>query len=256
MRRPTFLAAAAFAAACALTGCEYSGPHLEVPTPDPNRYAAVRLDACFAISPEDCWVIGEIDVAGGRPEGLVAVTEDSGRRWRRLVGEHVDLTDVKPTTIHFVDRLRGWIGGRRITPDGVHVPLVLRTYDGGGHWIENVLPMEPGLEIVDVHTLEFASDFEGYVSVMTKTAGETDPKETVYLTRDAGRSWTVGEFRLDPRTPAAKRSESFVPSSAANGFRVRRSARPGVTVVETTASGGNDWSPVAEFSPTYVPTWY
>ncbi len=256
MRRSSLTALAAVALAVVLTSCEYSGPHLEVPTPDAARVESVRLDACFAVSAEDCWAIGELGIKDGRPEGLIVVSEDGGRKWRRLGGEHVDLVDVKPTCLHFVDRLRGYVGARRITQDGVHRASILRTYDGGGHWLETSLPIAEGLEIVDLHTLEFASDFEGYVSVMTKAATETEVKETVYLTRDSGRSWTVGEFRLAPRTPAAKRDESFVPASAANGFRVRRSARPGVTVCEITASGGNDWMPVAEFSPDYLPTWY
>jgi hypothetical protein len=254
-RLPPF-AAAALAACFVLTACESPGPELKVPTPDPAHYAAVRLEACYAVSPADCWLVGELDRLDGRTEGLVLLSEDGGRQWRRFGGEHLDLVSVKPTIIHFVDRLRGFIGGRRITQDGAHRPVVLRTYDGGGHWLETALPLGDGVEVIDVHTLEFASDFEGYVSVMTKAAGETEVKETVYVTRDAARSFTVAEFRLTPRTPAAKRDESYVPASASNGFRIRRSARPGVTICETTASGGADWMPVSEFSADYVATWY
>jgi photosystem II stability/assembly factor-like uncharacterized protein len=250
------LRAAALASVAVAASCGGPGPHLEVPTPPPDRYVAVRLDACFALSNTDCWAIGELDVKDGGSEGLILATFDTGRHWKRFAGEHIDLASVKPSTIHFIDRLRGWIGARRITQEGIHRAVVLRTYDGGGHWIEQTLPISDDVKIEDVHSLEFATDFDGVISVMTAVAGDAAAKETIFVTRDGGRSWTVAQFREPSKTPPATRSECLAPASSTNGFRVRRSTRPGVVLCETTASGGLDWMPVAEFSPSYVSSWY
>lgn len=257
MRHPAILRAGLVAlVALTLTSCQGPGPHFEMPTPDASQYVGVRLDACFALSTTDCWVVGELDRKDGLVEGLVLATGDTGRHWRRSASEHVDMRSFKPSTIHFVDRLRGWIGGRRITQEGLHRAVVLRTYDGGSHWLEQVLPAGDDITIDDVHSLEFATDFDGVLSVMTTTAAEPTAKETVYVTRDGGRSWTVAQFREPPKTPPASRTECFLPASATNGFRVRRSSRPGVVLCETTASGGADWMPVSEFSPSFAATWF
>jgi hypothetical protein len=49
---------------------------------------------------------------------------------------------------------------------------------------------------------------------------------------------------------------SYYNTTKTNGFQLRRSDRPGVTIVEVTASGGKDWMPVSELSLSYVPSFY
>jgi photosystem II stability/assembly factor-like uncharacterized protein len=256
VRRTALRGVAATAAALFLFGCESPGPRLEIPTPDPASYDAVTLRACFALSPEDCWVVGDLGMKDGGSEGLLALSENGGGKWRRFGGEHLDLRNVRPSCVHFIDRLRGWVGARRVTQDGVHRAIILRTYDGGGHWLEARLPTSDDLVIEDVHTLDFPTDFEGYVTVSARAPGENEAKETTFLTRDSGRSWIVGEFRLAPKHAPVERTTSFVPANPATGYRVRPSTRPGVYLCELTASGGSDWTAVAEFTPSHVRTWY
>jgi hypothetical protein len=135
-----------------LSGCKSSGPHLVVPTPPHSRYVAINPHALHALSANDVWVVGDLATTAGTPEGLILWTDDGGRRWHRAASEVHDLGNLSFTSIFFTDRLRGWIAGRRVTPEGVQRAVVFRTKDGGNHWNEVTLPARDAAAIEDIHS--------------------------------------------------------------------------------------------------------
>lgn len=237
-------------------GCKGPGPHLVVPTPPSARYTAVNLIALHAQSENDVWVVGDLTTTCGTPEGLILWTSDAGRRWHRAGSEIHELGNVSFTAVYFTDRVRGWIGGRRVTPEGVQRAVVFRTVDGGNHFAEVTLPAADGASIADVLAMSFDSDVKGEVVVSYAAPKEGGATESVYQTMDGGRIWTVSAFSQAAKTRTEDRMLSYFDKTKGNAFRLRRSARPGVTVLEVTASGGKDWMPVSELSLSYVPSFY
>ncbi len=239
-----------------VAGCESSGPQLEVPTPAHERYTGVDLQAVHAVSLTDIWAVGTLGTADGAHDGLLLHTEDGGGRWRRAGSEIHELENVSFHSLFFADRIRGWIGARRITPEGVHRAVIFRTKDGGNRFVEDVLPAGDGVRIADVHSVAFKSDTEGSVVVSYSESPSGPKKESLYETTDGGRTWTVTAFQQDAKVPTKDRLVSYVGVNPMNGFRLRKSERPGITLLEKTASGGKDWMPVSEFGVGYVPTYY
>ncbi len=239
-----------------LAGCDGPGPHLDIPTPPHERYTGVNLRAVHAIPLTDIWIVGEMATADGPADGLLLHSEDGGHRWRRAGSEIHELADVSFTSLFFGDRIRGWIGGRRVTPEGVQRAVIFRTFDGGNHFIETILPAGDDVVIEDVHSISFKSDVDGRVSVLYRDRGSDKLKESTYETSDGGRLWVVTGFPEEPKPQVGDRTVTFVNLTASNGFRLRKSERPGVTLVEVTASAGKDWMPISEFGIGYIPTFY
>jgi photosystem II stability/assembly factor-like uncharacterized protein len=244
------------ALAVLLIGCKGSGTHLVVPTPPASRYVALNANAIHALSPNDLWLAGELTTTSGAPEGLILWSNDAGKRWRRAGSEIHELTNVAFTAIYFTDRIRGWIGGRRVTPEGVNRAVVFRTVDGGNHWTELALPAADDVVIDDVHSIAFKSDTEGEIVVAYRDRKTSEVTESVYNTLDGGRVWMVASLAQPPKAKASDRTVSYFNPTKTNGFRLRRSDRPGVTIVESTASAGKDWMPVSELSISYIPSFY
>lgn len=247
---------AAMAVAVLLGGCKGTGTHLIVPTPPHARYVAVNPHAMHALSTTDVWVAGDLTTVCGAPEGLILWTDDAGQRWHRAGAEIHDLSNLTFTSVFFTDRLRGYIAGRRIMPDGVQRAVIFRTKDGGNHWNESVLPARDDAVIEDLHSVSFKTDTEGEVVVAYRDAKTSEIRESVYATIDGGRVWTVTSFLQEPKAKTEDRAVSWVNVGKTNGFRLQRSTRPGVTVLEMTASGGKDWTPMSELSLSYVPSFY
>lgn len=252
----TRLALMAVAVILVLGGCKGTGTHLVVPTPPASRYVAVNPVAIHALSRNDLWVAGDLATTGGTPEGLILWSNDAGNRWRRSGSEIHDLGNLTFSSIYFTDRIRGWIAGKRITAEGVHRGVVFRTVDGGNHWTEVTLPAGDQVAIEDLHSIAFKSDTDGEVVVAYRDPATSNVTESVYTTVDGGRVWSISSFAQAAKAPASDRSLCYFNVTKTNAYRLRRSERPGVTVVEETASGGKDWMPVSEISLSYIPSFY
>jgi photosystem II stability/assembly factor-like uncharacterized protein len=231
-----------------------TGPHLEVPTPGEENYTALRPAAINAVSAAEVFVVGEMVRTDGTPEGLILLTETGGQTWRRLAVEIHDLRRTSFQAVYFIDRLRGWVAGIRVDSVGRTRPIIFYTDDGGNHFREAYLPQDPSLIATEAHNLLFTSDRDGAVGVSF-----TDPKtgksgETYFVTQDAGRSWIVSAYRQDPKQPFYDQTQTFI--DAKRGFRLVKTTYPGVTMVETTGSGGEDWMPICELSLGALSTYY
>jgi photosystem II stability/assembly factor-like uncharacterized protein len=244
------------AAAVVLLGCRGTGTHLVVPTPSHASYTAVNPAVVHALSAKDLWVAGDLTTTSGAPEGLILWSEDGGQRWHRAASEVNDLSNLTFSSIYFTDRLRGWLAGRRVTPEGRHRAVVFRTKDGGNHWDEVVLPARDDARIEDLHSVVFKSDSEGEVLVSFRDPKTSEVRETVYTTVDGGRAWTATAFLQEPKAKTIDRATTFFDNAKQTGFRLTRSPRVGVTALEATASGGKDWMPVSEFSLSRIPSYY
>jgi len=203
-----------------LTGCKQFGTHLEVPTPAPDRYTSLRILALHPVSIQEAFICGNLLLPDGSPEGLIMRSEDGGKSWTRMGFEVHDLTRVSFQTIYYTDRLRGWVGGIRITPDGRTLPFVFRTEDGGNHWREHPLLMDQSNLVTEIHSLSFTADETGTVIVQS-----TDPEtfkltETWYGTTDGGETWEVldEKFRTDPLPRLEE--PSLVMVDKKHGFRL------------------------------------
>lgn len=247
---------ASMALAVLLGGCKGTGPHLIVPTPPHASYVAVNPRAMHALSTTDLWVAGDLTTTCGAPEGLILWTDDAGHRWHRAGVEINDLSNLTFTAIYFSDRLRGWLAGKRIMPDGVQRAVIFRTKDGGNHWNEAVLAARDDAVIEDLSSVTFKTDTEGEVVVAYRDPQTSEVKESVYQTTDGGRVWTVTSYLQAPKAKTEDRMISYVNATKTNGFRLLRSPRAGVTVLEMTASGGKDWTPMAEISLSHVSSFY
>jgi photosystem II stability/assembly factor-like uncharacterized protein len=228
--------------------------HLEIPTPSEERYSSMHPVAIQAVTSSHLIVVGNMVRHDGTPEGLVLFSEDGGRRWRRAGVEVHDLSRTTFQSVFFIDRVRGWIGGIRVDESGRAQAIVIRTEDGGNHWRKGTLPQDTSLIANDVHGLGFTSDREGTIAVTSIDPVTKQERETTFLTQDAGRSWVVSTWRQEPKQALYDQTQSFVDSKL--GFRIVATSYPGVTTVETTGSGGQDWMPVCDLSLEALSTYY
>ena len=246
----------ALAMSVSMIGCKGTGTHLVVPTPTSSRYTALDLHAIHALSPTDLWVAGDLTTTSGTHEGLILWTTDGGKNWRRAGSEIHDLGNTAFTAVYFTDRILGWIGGKQTTPEGVQRAVIFRTTDGGNHWTEMSLSAGDDVVIEDLHSMSFKSDTEGEVVVAYRDRKTNDVTESVYQTLDGGRVWAVSSFAQAPKAKTTDRTVSYYNTAKTNAYRLRRSDRPGVTVLESTASAGKDWMVVSELSVSYIPSFY
>lgn len=237
-----------------LVACAGTGPHLEVPTPGEERYTALQPVAIHAVSPSEVVVVGSCVRPDGTPEGLILTTEDGARTWRRRAIEVHDLDRVHFQSVFFADRLRGWVAGIRVDDLGRTRPVVYRTRDGGNHWWQCLVAQDPDLVVSEMHDLSFTSDREGQVTARYINAATLKELETTFLSDDSGRSWVATTFRAEPKEPFVDQTVAYIDSK--RGFRLMKSPFPDVTLLETTASGGQDWMPIAEITLTALPTYY
>ena len=235
-----------------LAGC--GGTHLEVPTPTRELYSSLDPVAIHALSTFELYVVGSVTLNDGNPEGLILASETGGRTWRRLAVEVHDLGRTTFQTVHFADRLRGWVGGLRVDDRGRTRGVVFRTEDGGNHWRETMLVQDPNVLISQIHSIAFVSDLEGAVVLSILAPGAKEPRQTAYVTRDAGRTWSVASYREVAKVPFVDHSRSML--DVKRGFRLRKSKFPGIHVIESTVSEGKDWMPISEISVAALNTYY
>ena len=63
---------------------------------------------------------------------------------------------------------------------------------------------------------------------------------------DGGRAWSVSSYAQPAKPATDDRTVSYFNKTKTNAFRLHHSQRPGVTMLEETASGGRDWMPIAD----------
>jgi photosystem II stability/assembly factor-like uncharacterized protein len=234
-------------------GCG-TGPHLEVPTPGEQLYQDIRPEAIWAVSPEEITVVGSMTLKTGMPQGLILQTETAGRTWRRCAIEVHDLDGVTFQAACFLDRLRGWVAGVRHDQEGHTRPVVFSTRDGANRWREVFLPIDPAFEVTRVHSLKFIDDDEGSVEVLGRAPGSGALVQTSFSSSDGGRSWTVTSYRAENPEPAPDATVHFIDEE--QGFRLRPAPYAGVTLVEATATRGEDWMPVTQIALAALPLYY
>ncbi|MCA9320872.1 MAG: hypothetical protein KDB53_09065 [Planctomycetes bacterium] len=235
------------------TSCRSTGDRLEVPTPARAEFVAQRISCVFATGVEHVILGGYLTRLDGDVEGLILASTDGGRAWRRLGSETHPMRGLIIQSIHFNDALRGWLGGVRVQ-DGQTIPVLLRTEDGGGHWREAEVPETRAAVVVSVSELKFETDEEGSLLVVFQEESAEDLTANQYFSRDAGRSWTLGDFMTDPDAQVTDPGAMFV--TQAQGYRIQPPLENGTQVLEYTGSSGDYWIPRAQLGLTQFDLYY
>lgn len=137
-----------------------------------------------------------------------ASTADAGRNWSLV---HPKIVDPVPRSVitedgqgfsstsflDFSDAQHGWAILKRSLPAGRSSGVMLRTQDGGKTWTQ--LPKD---------TLPIADHFRFVTARVGWIAGGSQPESDLYVTRDAGDSWT----RVAVRPPAEINVGTWPPS--------------------------------------------
>ncbi len=229
----------------ALASCRSSGDRLEVPTPKKGEYVAMRLNSVFAANVNHIFLGGYLTRLDGSTEGVLLMSQDRGQSWSRIGGETYPMVGFMVQAIHFNDPVRGWIAGVRVR-QGETIPVVLKTTDGGGHWRETEIPETRAAVVESLRNLDFDSDRIGSVEVVFQEEGADDLTGNVYLTRDGGRNWTLGDFGGNPSETVTDPAEMFF--SEAQGYRILPPIEDGIQILEYTGSAGKNWVPRAQLS--------
>ncbi|MBZ5498061.1 MAG: hypothetical protein LAP85_16805 [Acidobacteriia bacterium] len=133
---------------------------------------ALMLGRIQFVSRNEAWAVGVAyppPGAQGAGDFIVVHTKDAGHTWRELrqTREHAGDED-GPPAFSFLDSERGWIAWW----DPAREPKMIRTRDGGRHW----------LDVSDkiAQKIVFFDDSRGYGTEVT----------TFLRTNDGGRHWT------------------------------------------------------------------
>ncbi len=159
------------------------------------------------------WAIGR----GSAPEDHILRTEDGGQTWvdvtppeHELAGEEQS----KDAQAFFLDSDRAWVIYRpqALIPKAPDVPIIWRTFDGGGSWE----PSRP-LEITDLLPIEdftpmffFADAQHGWLKI---TLGQATGSSfiAIFRTTDGGLSWSriLDMFSQEPLRKCIKTGMVF-----------------------------------------------
>jgi photosystem II stability/assembly factor-like uncharacterized protein len=226
------------------TACS-SEPGLTLPAVDRGHYVQLMPTAIHAITARELVVTGYVQCADGSPEGLVLMSSDGGKAWRRLGFEHVKVTHTRLDCASFSDRLRGWVAGVRVDDQGLTEAVVLRTEDGGSHWRMSVVPVKSAeIVISGVQSLRRDTDSDGVITLTCLDPKTGEARESAFKSSDGGQSWK-GLTWLQPSTsPITDFSTSAL--GAGQAWRLRHAADGESTFVEITANDGKAWLPVSE----------
>jgi hypothetical protein len=229
----------------AVSGCA-GPPPLQVPVPPAAGYVEIRPAALSAVSAETLYVVGTLTRLDGESEALILRTQDRGRSFRRQGMEVHDLRRLNLTAVAATDRLRVWTGGTRTDSSGRVLAVLFLSVDGGNHWREISLPLDPAHLPVDVQEIVLHSDSEAAIRVRCLRPADGQEVVSEFHTRDHGRSFIV-TVRAEPATELPPdRTRSFL--DAERGFRLAESATTNRTYLEVTGSGGQDWLPLNEIT--------
>lgn len=236
-----------------LAACS-SEPGLQMPTPEFGDYVSVQPTAIHAITTRELVVTGYVQYRDGSPEGLVLMSSDGGRGWRRLAFEHVNLARTRLDCASFADRLRGWVAGVRVDDKGLTEAIVLRTEDGGSHWRSCVVPVKgEGIVISGIQALKRETDSDGLVTLTCLDPKSGEAKESAFKSTDSGQSWKGVSWMQPCASPITDFSSSSLGSGQA--WRLRGAPDGHSTFVEITANDGNAWLPVSEITLSALPSY-
>jgi len=205
----------------------------------------------FAISDPSWTGPAQSTPAGG---GILYRTADGGRQWRRVNLAAPSKYQGQPQ----VDDLPKFFGARhgvlsarfRDRATGAQHVVVYTTADGGATWIAHLAP-----ENADVRAYQWGVSGATPFSAVSARSWVLFVGDTLYSTRDAGRSWRL----LHPRyAPALPRIRDVNFTSLSDGWAIfalpaRYGPNVGAALVHT-SDGGRDWSPLAPPVPKLPPS--
>ncbi len=241
------LALATFLGACG------TGERFEVPVPDRGAYTDLTMNSVYATSANTVFVAGVLTKVDGSFEGIILGSQDGGKNWRRLGTRNFPFEGFMPQALHFNDALRGWVSGIRVR-NAVSSAVVLRTEDGGAHWLEADIPESKASVVASTSELRFESDTTGTVHVFFLDGESEKFLENVYESRDAGRHWDLRDFKQSPGENVTDAAEIFV--SPDRGFRLQRPMLNGTQILEYTGSQGKSWLPASQFHIDQLVSWH
>jgi photosystem II stability/assembly factor-like uncharacterized protein len=148
-------------------------------------------------SPLSGWIRVENSKYG--PDVLTTYrTDDGGQTWPMLPSSPLVATGIPTSQFYRPGGLTGWEGGKDLITvtepalqnkgpcvpwyDGRMVrPAIVRTVDGGRHWMQQTLPQSMGCEVQ-------------MIAFQSADVGVAVAQHGVYYTRDGGTTWRLGKF--------------------------------------------------------------
>jgi photosystem II stability/assembly factor-like uncharacterized protein len=178
------------------------------------------------VTAQDGWVVAV-------PNGL-AVTHDGGSRWTLALDSSG--MKIRAAGAYFRSSADGWLLEQGpITPSGRQI-VVMRTTDGGMHWVAQVPFMLPPWEDVGSGSVLFSDALHGWVLL----AAVTSPNFSwayLFRTTDGGQTWGLAQAPFDGRL-------SFIDSLT--GWIVGGLSGEQLAV---THDGGSTWTPESIGAP-------
>jgi photosystem II stability/assembly factor-like uncharacterized protein len=143
------------------------------------------------------WMLADLGVGAGSNAVAVFQTTDGGGTWTQTytndpnnpeAGKSLPLGGIKSGLIP-LNMQTAWVDGVTYAPGTAYL---YRTDDGGHNWSQVNLDLPPGAEKfeldIDRDQMKFVSPSDGFLVV--RMAGDST-QTAVYLTHDAGNTWTL-----------------------------------------------------------------
>lgn len=149
------------------------------------------------------WVLADLGVGAGSNAVAVYQTTDGGATWQQTyindpnvanAANSLPLGGIKSDLVQ-LNMKTAWVTGVTYTPGEAYL---YRTDDGGHTWKEVSIPLPQGaanVELdIDRDQMKLVSATNGYLAV--RMAGDSS-QTAVYVTQDAGNTWTPLSVSLD-----------------------------------------------------------
>lgn len=200
------------------------------------------------LDPNNGWMLADLGVGAGSNAVAIFQTTDGGGTWAQTytndpnnpeAGKSLPLGGLKSGIVP-LNMQTAWVAGV-IYSSGT--PYLYRTYDGGHTWSQVDLPLPAGAEKfeldIDRDQMRFVSPNDGFLIV--RMAGDST-QTAVYVTSDAGNSWTLTPTLL-PNAGAS----SFISAQEAvlyNGqqFYITRDAARTWTIISPNVTFGDSFA--------------
>lgn len=143
------------------------------------------------------WALADLGVATGSNAVAVFQTTDGGETWTQKFTNDPNLSNAGDSLP--LGGLKAGIAPVNVQTAFVYgvtyssgTPYLFRTDDGGANWSQVSLPLPPGAENselgIDRGQMKFVSPADGFLAM--RLTGDTY-QLAVYVTRDAGNTWTL-----------------------------------------------------------------